>query len=301
MPSNFRTLKDFFSSIGIAIEQSFEMTVHQLKGLHGNGKKQSPQFRTDYFSFLLITAGKSSYTIDGQNFNLSKGSFYFTLPGHLKSFDIEVPIEGFMVTFTEKFLSENLGSSTFKSFPFLISESTPVMRLEQDIAGDLSLLFEQIVKDYIEDFPFKKEILSHHLSILLYKTKALLQSHQVVIKSSGAAMEIANKFKKIVDKNFTALQAKEADKIFSIKEIAAQLKLHPNYLTNVIKEVTGKSATGWIQDKTIAEAKYLLSKEQAAVQNIADMLGFTDGTHFTKYFKKWVGKTPSQFKKEANL
>jgi hypothetical protein len=52
METIYRTLQDFFKSIGLPLEQDFEMTVHQLKGLHGDGKKQSPFFRTDYFSFL---------------------------------------------------------------------------------------------------------------------------------------------------------------------------------------------------------------------------------------------------------
>jgi AraC family transcriptional regulator, transcriptional activator of pobA len=75
METIYRTLQDFFKSIGLPLQQDFEMTVHQLKGLHGDGKKQSPLFRTDYFSFLLITKVKSSYVIDKQQFNLGAGSF----------------------------------------------------------------------------------------------------------------------------------------------------------------------------------------------------------------------------------
>ncbi len=94
METIFRTLQDFFKSIGLPLEQDFEMTVHNLAGLHGSGAKVSPLFRTDYFAFLLITSGKSSYTIDSQSFALDEGSFYFTNPGHLKSFHIEIPLEG---------------------------------------------------------------------------------------------------------------------------------------------------------------------------------------------------------------
>ena len=49
METIFRTLQDFFKSIGLPMTQDFEMTIHPLKGLHGDGQKQSPVFRTDYF------------------------------------------------------------------------------------------------------------------------------------------------------------------------------------------------------------------------------------------------------------
>jgi AraC family transcriptional regulator, transcriptional activator of pobA len=146
MSNNFRTLQDFFASINLPMHQQFEMTVHALKGLHGDGKKSAPPFRTDYFSFLLITAGKSSYTIDGQEFQLGSGSFYFTLPGHLKSFDIVEPLEGFLLTFTEAFIKQNLQNNLFDTFPFLINETIPVMQLQHDSLQEIQILFQFIKK-----------------------------------------------------------------------------------------------------------------------------------------------------------
>jgi AraC family transcriptional regulator, transcriptional activator of pobA len=301
METIYRTLQDFFKSIGLPLEQDFEMTVHQLKGLHGDGKKQSPLFRTDYFSFLLITKGKSSYVIDKQAYDLGAGSFYFTIPGHLKSFNIEVPLEGYIVTFTEKFLKENFKGDLFQLFPFLISESTPVMQLNNAIVEKLTEMFEMMIEEYKGESIFKKEILSNHLAILLYKTKALLQSHRVNIKSSSKSMELVNQFKKLLNDNFKNLLQAKADKILSIKEIAHALNIHPNYLSNVIKDETGKAATSWIQDRTIAEVQFLLKNSTKTMAEIAATFGFTDSTHFAKFFKKITEMSPSEYRKSAIL
>jgi AraC family transcriptional regulator, transcriptional activator of pobA len=301
METIFRTLQDFFKSIGLPLEQDFEMTVHQLKGLHGDGKKQSPLFRTDYFSFLLITKGKSSYVIDQQAFDLSAGSFYFTLPGHLKSFQIEMPLEGYIVTFTENFLKQNFKGDLFQLFPFLLNESTPVMRLNDSIISELSLMFEAMIKEYKSDSAFKQDILANHLSILLFKTKELLQSHQVNIKSSSKSMELVNQFKTLLNENFKNLLQAKADKILSIKEIANVLNVHPNYLSNVIKEESGKAATAWIQDRTISEAQFLLKNSTKSISEIAYTFGFTDSTHFAKFFKKIANTSPSDYRKPSNF
>jgi AraC family transcriptional regulator, transcriptional activator of pobA len=298
METIFRTLQDFFKSIGLPLHQDFEMTVHNLDGLHGSGSKVSPQFRTDYFAFLLITGGKSSYTIDKQTFTLGAGSFYFTNPGHLKSFNIEIPLEGYMVTFTETFLKQNFTGDLFQQFPFLLNESTPVMKLNADIQIDMAKMFDTMIQEYVGISSFKKAILSNHLSILLFKTKELLQSHQVSIKASGRSMELVNQFKMILNENFKNLLIQKSDKILSIKEIADSMHLHPNYLSNVIKEESGKSASDWIQDRTLAEAQALLKNTHKTVSEIAFVFGFTDSTHFAKFFKKMSGLSPSDFKKK---
>ena len=275
------------------------MTVHSLEGLHGSGAKVSPQFRTDYFAFLLITGGKSSYTIDKQSFELSEGSFYFTNPGHLKSFQIDIPLEGYMVTFTETFLKQNFTGDLFQQFPFLLNETTPVMKLNELIIEKMTDMFETMIQEYKGHSPYKKAILSNHLSILLFKTKELLQSHQVIIKTSGRSMELLNQFKLMLNENFKNLLIGKSEKLLSIKEISDRLSVHPNYLSNVIKEESGKSASDWIQDRTLAEAQALLKNAPNTISEIAYTLGFTDNTHFAKFFKKMSGVSPSDYRKSV--
>lgn len=301
METIFRTLQDFFKSIDLPLKQDFEMTIHQLKGLHGDGRKQSPLFRTDYFSFLLITAGKSSYIIDKQEFDLCKNSFYFTLPGHLKSFNIEIPLEGYIVTFTESFLKQDFYGDLFQTFPFLLNETTPVMKLSNEIVLEMSKMFETMIQEYNRESQFKKNILFNHLTILLYKTKELLQSHRVNIKSSSRSMELTNQFKSILNENFRDLLLDKSDKIVSIKEIASALNVHPNYLTNVIKEETGKTASDWIHDRTFSETQSLLKNSSKTISEISIIFGFTDSTHFAKFFKKMSRISPTQFRKQQLL
>jgi AraC family transcriptional regulator, transcriptional activator of pobA len=301
MQTIYRTLQDFFKSMGLSMQQDFEVTIHQLKGLHGDGKKQSPLFRTDYFSFLLITAGKSSYSIDKQEFDLGKNSFYFTLPGHLKSFNIQIPIEGYMITFTESFLKQNFFGDLFQTFPFLLNESTPVMKLNDAIIVEMAGMFDIMIEEYKGQSHFRKDILFNHLCILLYKTKELLESHRVNIKSSSRSMELVNQFKMILNNNFKDLIIGQSDKIFSIKEIAHAIKVHPNYLTNVIKEETGKSASDWIHDRTFSETQSLLKNSQKTISEISFIFGFTDSTHFAKFFKKMSGISPTEYRKKELL
>jgi AraC family transcriptional regulator, transcriptional activator of pobA len=288
METIYRTLQDFFKSIGLPLSQDFEMTVHRLEGLHGDA---------DYYAFLLITGGKSCYTIDGQTFDLSQNAFYFTNPGHLKSFDIEIPLSGFMLTFTEAFVKQHFQGDFLQLFPFLIHENKPVMYLDAALADEISSLFEMMLQEYKGNGHYKKAVLTNQLMIVLYKTKELLVSHQAPIKSPNRANDLVNRFKILLNDSFRDLAMGKTDKMPSIKELAAAMTVHPNYLSTVIKEESGKSASDWIQDRTFAEAQALLSNESKTVSEIAFALGFTDSTHFAKFFKKKANVSPLEYRK----
>lgn len=297
MNSNFRTLQDFFRSVGLPLEQDMEFTVHRLEGLHGDKPMESPLFRTDYYSFLLITSGKSSYQIDNQRFDLGRFSFYFTNPGHLKSFKIEEPLGGYMLTFSERFIQNNFAGDFFTQFPFLIHETTPVMTLDTPLCAGIATIFEQMLVEYRRQSPFRAPILSNLLSFLLFRTKELLLTHRALIVAPNRGAELVGAFKKSVNDNFKDLADQTASRIWSVKEHAARLNVHPNYLTNLVKDQTGKPASEWIQERALTEAQSLLKNTGRTISEIAFTLGFSDSAHFAKFFKKHTGLTPSAFRK----
>ncbi len=78
---------------------------------------------------------------------------------------------------------------------------------------------------------------------------------------------------------------------------AEKLFITPQYLSLILKELTGKSANKWIDDALIVEAKILLKAPQATVQQVADMLHFSDQSTFGKFFKKHMGISPMEYRK----
>jgi AraC-like DNA-binding protein len=297
----FQTIQDLFKRLGLPLQQHMECTVHRLDFLHGDKPLQSPPFRTNYYAFLLIQSGKSRYTIDNQTFDLGKNAFYFTNPGHLKSFQIEELLTGYMLTFSETFVRDSYASDFFQQFPFLIHETTPVMYVDDATSRELAQVFEQMLAEYNGDSAYKKTILNHQLSILLYKTKELLQARQTAAQPNRRADEIVQEFKRLLNENIKNLALGTDSKVLSVKELAAGLNIHPNYLTNLVKQETGKSPSEWIQERISAEAQALLRNSTRTVSEIAYQLGFTDATHFGKFFRKRTGTSPTTFRQTAHL
>ena len=105
----------------------------------------------------------------------------------------------------------------------------------------------------------------------------------------------------MLEKHYRNLSKGIADKVFRIQEYAGALNLHPNYLNTVIKTKTGKPVGTWITEKTIAEAKSLLSNSDISIKEIAWRLGFVESPHFSNYFKKHTNISPVIYRKEHHL
>ncbi|NQD72297.1 AraC family transcriptional regulator, partial [Sphingobacterium shayense] len=75
----------------------------------------------------------------------------------------------------------------------------------------------------------------------------------------------------------------------------------PNHLNAVTKEQLGYSAGELIRNRVLLEAKRLLVMKNFSIAEIAYELNFSDASYFTKFFKKAVGCTPEEFKKNTNL
>ena len=73
--------------------------------------------------------------------------------------------------------------------------------------------------------------------------------------------------------------------------------LTPKYFSAVVMQETGHNAAYWIRVKIIAEAKMLLHiRHDLSVQAIADMLGFSEQSIFSRYFKHETGVSPTEFR-----
>jgi len=83
--------------------------------------------------------------------------------------------------------------------------------------------------------------------------------------------------------------------------MAEQLFLSPRYLSDLLKQETGKTALELIHLTLISEAKNLLKSADRGVAEIAYELGFENTSYFTRLFKKQTGMRPLDFKKQLLL
>ncbi len=79
---------------------------------------------------------------------------------------------------------------------------------------------------------------------------------------------------------------------------ADRLCLTAKYLSAIVKQVSGLSATQWIECCVVEETKVLLQTTSLTIQQIADELNFPNQSFFGKYIKKHTGLSPKELRKQ---
>jgi AraC-like DNA-binding protein len=101
----------------------------------------------------------------------------------------------------------------------------------------------------------------------------------------------------LLERQFPIDESHSTIQLRSASDFAQQLNIHVNHLNRAVKEMTGKTTTQLIGERILQEAKVLLTHSTWNVSEIAYALGFAEVTHFTNFFKKQAGLSPSLYRK----
>lgn len=256
-----------------------------------------PLMRINYFVFAFATDARGHYVIDDQTFPFEPCSVFFTNPGHYRSVWFDELKEYWTITFSESFLKENTHANIFEEFPFLLSDTYPGVVLSRDAYSELEGLYKQMHRECLSASPYRNRIIANLFVVLLLKLKEHFHFDEAALANGGRADDIVTQFKRLLEKHYRELNDRIVSKVFRVQDYASALKLHPVYLSNLVKLKTGKSIVTWISEKNIAEAKSLLKNSALAVNEICYRLGFLQPSHFNNYFKKHTGLSPGSYKK----
>lgn len=289
-------LYELYHDLGLPIEQDSEFTIHSLLDIHNTKSYKSPVFRTNYYSFIFIKEGKGNYTTDNQNFEYNDLTVYFTNPGHLKAFEFYELFDAYVVTLSESFLKENVHKDVFDEFPFLLAETIPPQKLSKSEFTEIEILYQQILREYRGQSSHRLKIIGSLFVVILLKLKEQFWASYEPLMEGDRSSQIVRNFKTQLERHYKELIDGKATSQFKAKDYAEILNIHPSYFSTVIKSKTGKSVSEWITDKTMSQAKALLTHSGISIKEIGYSLGFSETAHFSNFFKKNSGISPSQFK-----
>lgn len=292
----YHSMTDFYTALGGAMEQDLDCTIHRLEEVHAQPPITSPLFRANYYSIVLIRTGRGRYIIDQHSYATQPCTMYVTNPGHIKGFEIYDLSAGYIVTFGQSFLKHYVHNDAFAVFPFLLAEVAPPQYTSQAMFDVFDHLGAHLLHEFQGSSAYKAETLGSFMRVLLFKIKELFWNTYDPLRESDSNSSIVTTFKHNLEAHFRDRVAGNTRVMYQVQDYAAAQQLHPNYLSTVIKSKTGKPVQAWITEKTIAEAQALLSRSTASVQDVAYRLAFKEPGHFSRFFKKHTGLTPSEFR-----
>jgi AraC-like DNA-binding protein len=112
--------------------------------------------------------------------------------------------------------------------------------------------------------------------------------------------EITEDFLKVIEKHLADIMENRVMDMYEIRDIADLMHIHPTHLSNTIKLTTGKAPCFFFEQKIMSLAKELLANSVLPIAGVAQKLTF-DPSNFTKFFKRFEGVTPKQYREQLLL
>lgn len=250
---------------------------------------ERPQME-DQYRMIWVIKGAGTRWLDLHQTGILENTLYFIKPGQPFRIQADGNLEGYVLAFTGAFLDmeDPRSESTYYNSLFSLFEYSQGISIRSDIFPDLADITEKMWKESRNAHLFRTEILRRYLKIfLLYLTRVLEGRFQITGQSRN--FEMVQKFMLLLDKKF------KTNKMVS--DYARDLVVTPNYLNEITKKITGHSAGYHIRQRVVLEAKRLGAYSDNGMKEIAYDLGFSDSSHFSKFFKTATGMNFTDFKK----
>ena len=125
---------------------------------------------------------------------------------------------------------------------------------------------------------------------MIYDFGNIIYSAQHLASTKLTRAEILfNEFIKCVQDNFRTERR--------VAWYAKSLNITSKYLSEVVKSISKRTPSDWIDYYVILELRVLLRSSDLSVKEISDQLNFANQSFMGKYFREHVGISPSKFRK----
>ncbi|SEW36808.1 helix-turn-helix domain-containing protein [Chitinophaga arvensicola] len=238
-----------------------------------------------------------------QEYDFDKGLMKFIAPGRVFSFHPdrleEIALSGWLLMLHPDFLWNHPLALKIKQYEFFDYSVNEALFLSDSEEQTINGLFGNIAQEYSTNIDkFSQGIIISFIESLLGYSERFYQRQFITRQISHHG--IVSQLEALLEKAFSQ-EVLEANGIPTVKDISAQLNISPNYLSGLLKTLTGNSTQQHIQEKIIEKAKEKLIMTNLSVNEIAFELGFEYPQSFSKLFKTKTNISPLEFRKSGRF
>ena len=250
--------------------------------------------RINAVMFILVLQGTAKVGIDFTLHTLMNPSLLMIMPTHtIQVYSRSEDFKAKLLILSQNFLDE---CSSIKTPPsatlYMQLRKNPYVLLEPEEAV--------LLNDYMKLFINKIRLKNHHFQLEVLRNTFIgftLELGNIFVDKESIHKQPVLTRKEEMFQHFLELLLTHSKSEHGVNFYAEKLCITPQYLSLILKELTGKSASKWIDEALLMEAKVLLKTPNSTIQQVADMLNFSDQSTFGKFFKKYMGISPMEYRK----
>lgn len=244
----------------------------------------------NYYRIVWIEDNIESITVNADEVPFYPCSILFLLPSAKLKIKFGChPPNGWILHCSRSFFLEQdfNGLNINHADVFFMHNEVPRIVLSPKIGQRINLLTEMIEEVLQSAIPNKELAAASLLKTLLVYCDSRCNIRPGKTSNSHY-LNLVGQFKHYVSLNFHS--------IHSVATYAHMLNVTPKYLNQVVKRVTGNTCKSIIQEQIIIHACRDLKFSNHSIKETSLNMGFSESEHFTNFFKKSVGCSPSEYR-----
>lgn len=268
---------------------------------------EEDNFKSWTYNFYLIALKRNfndsiKMKYGQQEYDYDEGVMFFMAPGQLFSFEVNEDERheksGWMLLVHPDFLFGTSLAKAIKKYEFFKYSTHEALFLSEREEQLLNTIIANIEGEYqsVIDKHSQQIIVSQMETLLAYSNRFY---ERQFITRKPMNHQILERFEDIIDDYFKS-EKFIGQGLPSVKDIANQLNVTPNYLSSLLRHLTGQTTQNHIHNKLIDIAKQKLSTTKLSVSQIAYGLGFDYPQSFSSLFKKKTNLSPLEFRRSFN-
>jgi len=301
-PTRIKTISEYHQALGLPKPEHPLISVINLESVQRQSNNEPISLIFDFYSISLKRNCKAKFKYGQQRYDFDEGVMFFMSPGQVFGIEIEkdVPIRrtGWLLLIHPDFLWNTALAKTIKQYEYFDYSVHEALFLSDKEETAIIGTMQSIEQEYQSNIDkFSQSIIIAQLELLLVQSDRFyhrqfitrkITNHQILIRLENMLEEYFNS-DDLVNKGLPSVQS-----------IAGSLNVSPNYLSELLKVLTGQSTQQHIHEKLIDKAKEKLSTTSLSVSEIAYELGFEHPQSFSKLFRTKTNLSPLEFRQSFN-
>lgn len=298
----FRTLSDLHDYYGLPGPEHPLVSVIDYSKVKYPDDVADLKWLQDFYMIALKRNVQAKFNYGQQIYDFNSGVLSFFSPQQLLRVEIKPDVRvnqtGWLLLLHPDFLWNTSLAAQIKNYDFFQYKVNEALFLSEKEETAIAGIFHKIESEYRSNMDrFSQSLIINQLENLLIHADRFYNRQFLTRKITNH--QILDKLETWL-KNYFAADSLIDLGMPTVTQVADELNISANYLSTLLKTLTGQSTQQFIHDKVIEKAKEKLSETDLSVSEIAYQLGFEHSQSFSKLFKAKTDLTPIEFRQIHN-
>jgi AraC family transcriptional activator of pobA len=297
-----RTISEYHRAMGLPKPEHPLISLVNLESLKHLPGNKPLTLMLDFYSISLKRIYNAKMKYGQQQYDFDEGVMFFIAPGQVFGIEVNkdeiIKRSGWMLFVHPDFLWNTPLAKTIKKYEYFDYSVHEALFLSDKEEAMIINTMQNIDQEYRSNIDkFSQDVIIAQLELLLTYSERFYNRQFITRKISNH--KILDRLEDILANYFNSNDMAEKG-LPTVHYIAETLNVSPNYLSSLLKVLTGQSTQQHIHEKLIEKAKEKLSTTNLSVSEIAYALGFEHPQSFSKLFKTKTKLSPLEFRASFN-